>query len=279
MVIHVPPDLPTALDILAAEHDITVLAGGTDLMVAINYGQRHPESMLSLRRVNELTGWGRDGDQLWLGSRLTYREFLTPALAALTPGLAAAARTVGSPQIRATGTLGGNLATASPAGDLLPMLVALGASVELVSVSGPREVPIEEFLIGPRHTARHPDELIRRVRVPVAKGAQEFLKVGTRNAMVIAVASCAFVVDTSAQTVCTALGSVGPVVVRCAEADASLQGCIDWAGPCLADGSAVDRYTDLVGAAARPIDDHRSTAAYRRHAVSVLAGRALRRAF
>ena len=279
MAVHVPSDLSVALELLVQDPALAVLAGGTDLMVELNYGHRRPESILSLRRVEELSGWVRQDDELWLGSRLTYREMMEPTLAAIAPGLAAAARTVGSPQIRATGTLGGNLATASPAGDTLPMLVALGAVVELVSLGGQREVAIEDFLIGPRRTALLRGELVRGVRVPIAKGPQEFLKIGTRNAMVIAVASCALVVDRSARTVRCALGSVGPVALRCGDAEASLAGFIDWESGRLGGVSVVERFSQLVADTAKPIDDHRSTARYRRHAVSVLAARALRRAF
>ena len=132
--------------------------------------------------------------------------------------MAQAARTVGSPQIRNAGTIGGNLGTASPAGDTLPVLVALGATVEVASATARRALPIGEFLTGPKSTALVPGELIVSVRVPVAGGPQEYLKVGVRNAMVIAVASVAMVVDRDAGTVGVGLGSVGPTALSAPDA-------------------------------------------------------------
>ena len=186
---------------------------------------------------------------------------------------------MGSPQIRNAATLGGNLATASPAGDTLPVLAALDAEVELRSVDGTRRLALDEFVVGVKANALVPGELIVAIRVPVLDGPQEFLKVGTRNAMVIAVTSLALVVDQPGRTVRVALGSVAPVPVRAVEAEVLAAERLDFDGLTAPDADLVDRFADLVADAARPIDDHRSSAAYRRHAVGVLARRALARAF
>jgi CO/xanthine dehydrogenase FAD-binding subunit len=275
----VPRTLPDALSALADDPTLTVLAGGTDLMVDLNYGRRRPAGVLSLRRVAGLRGWRVDGDEVVLGAATTYTDLLDPALARLVPGLAAAARTVGSPQIRNTGTIGGNLGTASPAGDTLPVLFAQDARVEVSSAGGTRDLPVSELVVGPKRTALGPGELVTAVRVPVAAGPQEFLKVGVRNAMVIAVTSCALVVDLERRRIGCALGAVGPVPVRDRSVEAWATARIDWDGRRLAHQSVADGFGRRMAAASRPIDDHRSPADYRRHAVEVLARRALERAW
>jgi CO/xanthine dehydrogenase FAD-binding subunit len=219
------------------------------------------------------------GDDVWVGAGVPYLRIMRE-LQADAPGLCMAARTVGSPQIRARGTLGGNLGTASPAGDTLPLLVAIGATAEVASAArGTREIPVRNFIIRPRHSALESDELIVRVRVPKAKGPQQFGKVGQRNAMVISIASFGLAFDLDARTVGTGLGSAGPVILDAPEANAhvadvfSTEGLWESAAP-LPDGTA-KRFGELVGEAASPIDDVRGTARYRRHALSVLAARAL----
>lgn len=276
MTVLVPTSLDDALSELAADPAVTVVAGGTDVLVECTYGLRRPERLLSLRRVGELHGWRVEGAEVVLGARTTYAELLSPELASLVPALAQASRTVGSPQIRSTGTIGGNLGTASPAGDTLPVLVAQGAIVEVASTAGRRSLPIAGLLAGPKRTTLSPAELVTAVRVPVAAGPQEFLKIGVRNAMVIAIASCALIVDTAARRVGCALGSVGPVPIRDEPTEAWVGQALDWFGPA---GSVAVEFGARMAAASRPIDDHRATAAYRRHAVGVLAQRALERAF
>ena len=276
MTVLVPPTLDDALAHLAADPSLHILAGGTDLMVEVNMGHRRPPGVLSIARLPELRGWRHDASAgtVWLGAGLTYTEMQQPAFAALLPALADAARTVGSPQIRNAGTIGGNLGTASPAGDGLPALVALDAVVTLASATGRRDVSIHEYLVGVKRTARRPDELVLGATVPVLDGWQGFAKVGVRNAMVIATASVCVAVDNSARTVRVALGAVAPTVVRARAAEAWLAAQVDR-------GSApvAAEFGRRVAAEARPIDDHRSTAAYRRHAVGVLATRLLQRAF
>ncbi len=266
-----------ALDALSDDPSLTVLAGGTDLMVDLNYGRRRPSGVLALRHVDELRGWRTEGDEVVLGAATTYTELLDPALAEKVPALAEAARTVGSPQIRNTGTIGGNLATASPAGDTLPVLFALGATVEVASAAGTRAVPVAELVVGPKRNALEPGELVTAVRVPTAAGPQEFLKVGVRNAMVIAIASCALVVDLARRQVACALGSVGPVPVRDTSVEMWLTSRVDWDGHRLAHQSVVEGFGRRMAAASQPIDDHRAPASYRRYAVEILARRALER--
>jgi CO/xanthine dehydrogenase FAD-binding subunit len=281
----VPDRLDDALAALVSDPPLTVLAGGTDLMVELNYGRRRPLDVLSLRRLTGLRDWhversAAGGDEVVLGAAVTYTALLGDELAGLLPALAQAARTVGSPQIRNAGTIGGNLVTGSPAGDTLPVLVALEATVDLASArGGTRTLPVSEFLTGPKQTARRPDELLVAVRVPVAAGPSEFLKIGVRNAMVIAVANCALVVDRRRRALHCALGAVGPVPIRDEDAELWATTRLDWDGDQPPHPSVVEGFGRRMAAAARPIDDHRATADYRRHAVGVMARRALERAW
>jgi CO/xanthine dehydrogenase FAD-binding subunit len=264
----VPESLDAACELLSTHPGAVALAGGTDLMVGVNAGRTRPDDVVAVGQLAELRGWRRDGDHLVLGAGLSYTSCLAD-LAGLAPVLSQAARSVGSPQIRNAGTIGGNLGTASPAGDGVTALVALGGTVQLASTAGTRDVDLDDFVLGPRRTQRRPDELIVSVRVPVAAGPQEFLKLGTRNAMVIAVASAALV--TGPGVVRLVLGSAGPGPVRCVEAEALALATEP-------SPEVARQFGMLAAAAASPIDDHRSTAAYRRHAVQVLARRAYERA-
>jgi CO/xanthine dehydrogenase FAD-binding subunit len=279
MPVTIARTLDDACAALAEHPDALLLAGGTDLMVGVNRGQVRFDHVVVLDRIDELRGWRRDGDELVLGAGLTYAEMGRGELPTLVPALAQAARTVGSPQIRNAGTLGGNIATSSPAGDTLPVLAALDATIVLRTSNGTRRLALDRFVTGVKQNALEPGELIEAVRVPVLDGPQEFLKVGTRNAMVISVASLALVVDGAGRNVRVGLGSVAPVPVRAVEAEAHIGGCIDWDAASVPDIAAVDRFAELVVEAAHPIDDHRGSAAYRNHAVGVLARRALLRAF
>jgi CO/xanthine dehydrogenase FAD-binding subunit len=236
--------------------------------------------VVAVDRVAELRSWTVDagGGAVTIGAGVPYTELIREPLASLLPALAEASRTVGSPQIRNAGTLGGNLGTCSPAGDGLPVLSALDAVVHLASSSGLRSMPVHEFMVGVKRTALRPGELIVSVTVPVLDGWQGYAKVGVRNAMVIATASACLAVHTPDRSVRIALGSVGPTVLRCADAEAFVANAIDWQTSTVT-ADAVARFGELVAVASRPIDDHRSTAEYRRHAVGVLARRLLRRAF
>jgi CO/xanthine dehydrogenase FAD-binding subunit len=273
-----PPDLDAVIAELAEHDDAELLAGGTDFMVEVNHGHRRPTRVVSLHRVAELKEWSRVGDRLIIGAGVTHARLEAAPFTELVPVLAQSARTVGSPQIRNAGTIGGNLATASPAGDTLPPLAALDASITLAGPAGRRTLALEEYIIGPKRTSRDRTEVIVSVEVPVLEGPQEYLKVGTRNAMVISVAGVAFVVDRGGRNVRCALGSVGPTPIRAREAEAWVAGLIDWGSSTVAEGVAVE-FGARVAAASLPIDDHRSTAAYRRHAIGVCARRALVRCF
>jgi len=280
MTVLVPTSLAEALEAVSAHPDAAVLAGGTDLMVEVNERRREVSDVVVVNRVPELRTWRHDpaSATLFLGAGVTWTEVEADPIAGWVPALAQAARTVGSPQIRHAGTVGGNLGTCSPAGDGLPPLAALDATVHLVSAGGTRDVPFAEFMTGPKRNVLLHGELIAGVTLPVVSGWQGYTKVGVRNAMVIATASVALVADDVAQSVRVALGSVGPCILGCPEAEEFAAGEVDFGQRRVAD-AAVAEFARLAAAAARPIDDHRSTAAYRRHAVGVLAARLLRRAF
>src|SRR5438105_7734641 len=211
---------------------------------------------------------------LRVGAGVTYTR-LIDELGDRLPGLAIASRTVGSPQIRNRGTVGGNLGTASPAGDAHPPLLAADAVVELASTAGSRRVPMREFFIGPKRNAMRPDELIGAFLVEPAPGPQQSSKVGTRNAMVIAVCSFALAVDNARRRVGTGIGSAGPTPLRAVEAESFIEGELDWEGRLPPSDATLGRFGELVAAAAKPIDDVRGTAEYRRHALSVMSRRCL----
>ena len=252
-----PQSLEEALRLKAERPDAVPIAGGTDVMVALNFDRLRPAALLDLNGVAELRGWSRENGTLRLGAGLTYTEAMQEPLASLLPALAEASRTVGSPQIRNRGTIGGNLGTASPAGDALPPLLLEDGEVELASVRGTRTLPLHDFLVGVKRNALEPDELVTAVRVQASRAPQTFMKVGPRNAMVIAVVSLAVRVGDDLRA---AFGSAAPVptLVR-------------------AERGELESFPELVAEAARPIDDVRGTAAYRRHALRVLTRRALER--
>jgi CO/xanthine dehydrogenase FAD-binding subunit len=254
-----PRTLTDALRLKADRPDVLPIEGGTDVMVDLNFDRARPDALLNLNEVAELKGWRRENGTLRLGAALTYTEAMGELATAL-PALAEASRTVGSPQIRNRGTIGGNLGTASPAGDALPPLLVERADVEVASVRGKRLLPLTEFLVGPKRNALAEDELIVAVRIQPSGAAQTFMKIGPRNAMVIAVCSLALVVDREREELRASFGSSGPV-----------------AGLVVAPLADVDAFPEQVAAAASPIDDVRGTAAYRLHALRVLTGRALER--
>jgi CO/xanthine dehydrogenase FAD-binding subunit len=255
-----PRSLDEALRLKSERPEARPIAGGTDVMVELNFDWSRPTALLNLNEVPELRGWSRENGTLVLGAGLTYTEAMQAPLAELLPALAEASRTVGSPQIRNRGTIGGNLGTASPAGDALPPLLVEGAEVELASVRGARRLPLHEFLVGPKRNALEPDELVCAVRLTPSGAPQTFMKVGPRNAMVIAVVSLAVVADRERGELRASFGSAGPV-----------------AGIVTAPLEERDSFPELVASAAAPIDDVRGSAAYRRHALRVLAARAVKR--
>jgi CO/xanthine dehydrogenase FAD-binding subunit len=273
-----PRSLADTLAAKAERPEAVPIAGGTDVMVELNFDHRRPEALLDLSRVGELAAWDRQDGRLRVGAGVTYTRAVAE-LAGPLPGLALASRTVGSPQIRNRGTIGGNLGSASPAGDCHPVLLAAGAEVELASAAGTRRVPADRFFTGPKQSALEAAELICAVHLPAASGPQQFAKIGTRNAMVIAVCSFALVLDPEQGRVGTGIGSAGPTPLRAGEAERFLRGVLDseglWASRGPIGDTAAARFGELVAAAAEPIDDVRGTAAYRVHALGVLARRTL----
>ncbi|SFK45579.1 CO or xanthine dehydrogenase, FAD-binding subunit [Amycolatopsis sacchari] len=265
-----PQTLAEALALKAERPDAVPIAGGTDVMVELNFGHRRPAALLDLTRVRELTESSTSDSGVRLGAGVPYTRVITE-LGDRLPGLAMASRTVGSPQIRNRGTVGGNLGAASPAGDTHPVLLVTGAEIEAASVRGTRRIPAEEFYVGVKRNALAEDELITAVHLPPRSGSQQFAKVGTRNAMVIAV--CSFALALGEGQVRAAIGSAAPTPRRVPEAEEFLAAELPWGAP-LPD-SLKRRFGELVAAAAQPIDDVRGTAAYRRHALSVLARRTL----
>jgi CO/xanthine dehydrogenase FAD-binding subunit len=268
-----PTDWDEALRYKAERPDAVPICGGTDVMVGLNFGRERPAALLDLGRIDILRGWHVVADAVRLGAAVTFARVLTE-LADRLPALAQAARTVGSPQIRNRATVGGNLGTGSPAGDAHPVLLATRAVIEVESVRGTRTIPAAEFFSGVKRTALAPDELIRAVTIPHGCGPQQFAKVGSRTAMVIAVCSFAVALDTAHRSVGTGIGSAGPTPLAAPDAERFLAEVLDWDRLTVPPGAAA-RFGELVAAAARPIDDVRGTAAYRRHALATLAGRAL----
>ncbi|MEO3747778.1 FAD binding domain-containing protein [Plantactinospora sp. B5E13] len=273
-----PTDWAEALAVRADRPEAVPVTGGTDVMVELNLARRRPTALLDLGRVGGLADWGTDGDLLRIGAAVPYRRIVTE-VAGRAPGLAMAARTVGSAQIRNRGTVGGNLGSASPAGDTFPPLLAADAVVELGSVRGVRRVPVAEFCTGPKRSVLAPDELIAAVLVPPAAGPERFAKVGTRNAMVIAVCAFALALRPGTRRVGTGIGSAAPTPVRAPAAEELLAAELPWATRAPLPESLTRRFGELVAAAASPIDDVRGTAAYRRHALGVLARRMVDRAW
>jgi CO/xanthine dehydrogenase FAD-binding subunit len=269
-----PATWDEALSAKATHPEALPLWGGTDVMVEMNFGRARPEAILDLTRVKELTDWGTEDGHLRIGAGVTYTRAIAE-LADRLPGLAIASRTVGSPQIRNRGTIGGNIGSSSPAGDALPPLYASGAGVELVSSTTNRRVSLQDFITGPKRNLLRPDELIAAVHVPAARGPQQFSKIGTRNAMVIAVCSFALDIDPQARTVGTCLGSAAPTPRRAHEAERFIEQALDWDNRAPLSEAATQRFGELVAQAADPIDDQRGSAPYRRHALQVMARRTL----
>ena len=273
MPVFIPSSLAEATQLLSTNLDAHLLTGGTDMMVEVNFNHRHPETVIALRKIPEFQQWNIDSNArvVHIGSSVPYATMEHGELAKALPALAEAARTVGSPQIRAAGSLGGNLGTCSPAGDSLPVLSALDAIVHLQSEKMTRSVSFAEFMVGPKKNLRRPDEIITGVTIPLTNGWQGYAKVGVRNAMVISVASVCLAIHDGKVRV--ALGSVGPTIIRCSESEA----WINSVGLENVDHAIAKEFGAKVRAESRPIDDHRSTAEYRRHAVGVLAARLLLR--
>jgi CO/xanthine dehydrogenase FAD-binding subunit len=274
-----PRSLSEALDMKEERPEAVPIAGGTDLMVAMNFGHTRPSAIVDLTRVDELRSYFLTADRVELGALTTFAEIIS---AGRFRALVEASRTVGSPQIRNRATVGGNLATASPAGDSIPVLYAYDAEIVLGSSgSGSRTIPIERFFTGPKETVIEPSELILGATWKRPIGSSTFSKIGTRNAMVISVASLCAAIDAKDRRARIALGSVGPTVVRATEAETILTAALEetgfWEGESKhLPESAIENAADATAEAARPIDDVRGSAGYRRQACRVMARRAIR---
>jgi len=273
---------PTSWDealTLKAEHPGSMpIAGGTDVMVELNFDRHRPPALLDLTRVQELSEWGTENGHIRLGAGVSYTTIIDE-LGAKLPGLAMASRTVGSPQIRNRGTVGGNLGAASPAGDAHPPLLAAEAEVELASTRGVRRVPVQDFYTGVKRNAARADELIRAILIRPPTGPQQFSKIGTRNAMVISVAAFSLALHPDRKAVGTGIGSAAPTPRRAPVAERFLADALEDAGLWESRGALPDsiarEFGERVRAAAAPIDDVRGSAAYRLHSLSVMARRAL----
>jgi CO/xanthine dehydrogenase FAD-binding subunit len=281
--VFLPRTLEEALDLKAGHPETLPIAGGTDVMVELNFDRHRPESILDVSRLPELQQWRREDGRMFLGAGVTYTRIMKE-LPEFTPWVQAS-RTVGSPQIRNRGTVGGNLGTSSPAGDALPVLAAYDAEVVLIKTGGQsRSVPWHEFMVGPKNNTLQPDELILGTGWKVLRGPGSFSKIGTRNAMVISMAGLCLAVDEDGRSIRVALGSVAPTIVRAPEAEALAARVVADAGAwddpaATVPDAAIEEFGELVASATSPIDDVRGTAAYRKHACRVLARRALRWAF
>jgi CO/xanthine dehydrogenase FAD-binding subunit len=273
-----PRSWADALAVKAAHPDAVPIAGGTDVMVELNFGHRRPSVLLDLTRVPGLADWSMEGARVRLGAGVTYTRVISE-LGPVLPGLAMASRTVGSPQIRNRGTIGGNLGAASPAGDAHPPLLAAGAEVEVASVHGVRRLPVRAFYTGVKRNALRPGELIAAVLVPPADGPQQFCKIGTRNAMVISVAAFSLALHPDRSSVGTGIGSAARTPLTAPAAENFLAAALAGAGLWESRGplplGVAREFGERVSAAASPIDDVRGTATYRLHALAVMARRAL----
>ncbi len=270
----VPETLTEAVNLLAeGAPDLVPLAGGTNVIVDLRDRRRHYRALMDVSRLGELRGIRRENGHIVVGGGTTIAELLTnPLIAQLGAPLRDAAILFAGPLVRNRATVGGNLVDASPAADMAPPLLVLDAEVELVSKEGQRWVPLEEFLVGVRQTLRQPTELLRAVRWPEPRAGSGavFKKIGLRKADAISVLSVALSVTCDSQGKCSqariALGAVAPRPVRAYEAENALHG----------ERLTHDLATHagrLAGRAARPIDDIRGTAAYRRQVVEVLVRR------
>jgi CO/xanthine dehydrogenase FAD-binding subunit len=273
-----PTTWAEALEAKAAHPEAVPIAGGTDVMVGINFGHLRPSLLLDLTRVEALQEWGTEDGAVRLGAGVSYARVITE-LGDRLPGLAMASRTIGSPQIRNRGTVGGNLATASPAGDAHPALLAADAVVEVASTRGSRRIPISDFYTGVKRNAMDGDELIAAVLIAPPSGPQQYSKIGTRNAMVISVAAFGLALHPDRRAVGTGIGSAAPTPRRATAAEDFLAGELTsaglWESRAELPAETARRFGELVAGSAAPIDDVRGSAQYRLHALSVMARRAV----
>lgn len=263
-----PRSLTDALKMLRDEGPLVPMAGCTDLYVSLNFGTLKDTRFLNLWGLDGLRTIEVRGDVLAIGALATHTDLIrSPLVRKRIPMLAAAAREVGGVQIQNRGTLGGNVANASPAGDTLPVLAAAEAIVVLRSASETRRVPFTAFYTGYRQSVRRAGELIVGFEIPAIRGAQWFRKVGTRAAQAISKVVIAGVAPSTGSgqaggSVRIALGSVAPTVVRATRTEAAL-----------AAGATLEDAQRILADEIAPIDDIRSTAEYRRRVAANLVGR------
>ncbi|WP_206442111.1 FAD binding domain-containing protein [Streptomyces boncukensis] len=224
-----PSTLEEAVAALAAVPAAVPVAGGTDLMADVNAGQLRPAALVGLGRISEIRGWEYQDGHAVLGAGLTHARMGRPDFAALIPALAAAARTAGPPQIRNAGTLGGNVVSAAPTGDTLPVLAALDATLSIAGPAGARrELPVSHLLAGV--DMLRPGEVVGYVRLPLLHAPQTFLKATGRTGPSRALASVAVVLDPVRRGVRCAVGAVAPMPLRPLEAERWIASLIDWDG-------------------------------------------------
>jgi carbon-monoxide dehydrogenase medium subunit len=273
-----PRTVADAVAILARERDSRVLAGGTDLLVQMRTGRTKPRVLVDVKRIPDLRVVTLDSNGLRIGAGVSCAEIReVPGLAAAYPGLHEAVALIGSEQIQGRATVAGNLCNASPAADTVPALIALGARAVIAGPKGTRELPVEQMVTAPGRNALAPGELLVELRVapPAPRAADAYLRLIPRSEMDIAVVGAAVRVALAPDGTCTdarvALGAVAPTALRVPAAEAALVGT-------RVDAAALARLAEAASAAARPIDDKRGTAAYRRQVAGVLARRAAARA-
>ena len=268
-----PGTVADALSVMAAHPGAMVLAGGTDLLVQYQAGVRMPTAFVDVKRIPELMAIDADADGVTIGAAAPAADICAhPAIRAWWPGLVDGVHLIGSTQIQARGSLGGNLCNGSPAADSTCSLIVSGAVARIASASGERTIPVDQFVVGPGRTVLAPGELLVSVRLPkpAPRTADAYQRLIPRTEMDIAVVSAAVSVTLDAAGVCTAarvaIGAVAPTPLLVPEAAAALVGST-------LDPAALDRAAAAASAAARPIDDRRGTVAYRTTVVGVLTKR------
>jgi xanthine dehydrogenase small subunit len=272
-----PNSLDEAYELLAERgRHSKIIAGGTDVMVALNAGALDAKEFIDIRGVNELRGVDDEGETIRIGALTTYTQLIKSSVAQISvPALVEASRTVGAIQIQNRGTIGGNIVNASPAGDSLPVLAAFDAEVELGSVRGVRRVDFNSFYTGYRQTVMAPDEILLAVRLTKLKPNERsfFFKVGTRRAQAISKIVIGVKVDTTGavvNSISIALGSVAPTVIRARQTESLLTNAT-------LNSALIDRAKRAISKEIAPITDVRSTEHYRRTVAGNALARILRR--
>jgi xanthine dehydrogenase small subunit len=272
-----PTNLEEVYELLAERgRRAKIIAGGTDLMVGLNAKSLAAEEFIDIWRLNELRGIDDEGETIRIGALTTYTQLIrSPLIQLNVPALVEASRTIGAIQIQNRGTIGGNIVNASPAGDSLPVLLALDAEVEVGSIRGVRRVSFNNFYTGYRQTVMEPDEILLAVKLRKSKPNERsfFLKVGTRRAQAISKVVMAVKVGTTGaeiKSISIALGSVAPVVIRAFQTESLLTNAI-------LNATIIEQAKRTVSQEIAPITDVRSTEHYRRTVTGNVLARVLRR--